>query len=366
MSPKVQIEELAGVSVADMLGDIAGPNPAGCNLRGQAVFSEIENARRFEDPNLPMGPWERDLDKANWPRVLQLTGTSIASQSKDLQLAVWFVEAATHNLGFQAIEPCFDLLHQLCSRYWTSLYPDTDFNAEFRCNLLSWFNRGYVVQLNRLPITDGQDVEPLSRWDWLVAQRNVRLGQSIAEDELEGCTADLFAAAIAHSSTEFLLQQMDALQNARDSVRRFDVIVDELLQEHAPSFGELFECLDDVLLITQSELAGRDITVSNAESAQDLLSEVPIKCPDIPNTGISDREQAYAKLSEIAEYLVRTEPHSPGPYLIRKAVEWSRLSTADLYRDLFVKHRGELHIFELLGIAGGDANGQGGTGGAAP
>ena len=360
---KAQIEQLTGVSVSEMLRVIDGPNPAGTDLRGDTLFSEIEDARSFEDPGLPMGPWERDLEKADWPRVLQLTGKSIAGQSKDLQLAVWFVEAATHNLGFAAVEPCFDLLHQMCTGFWETMYPEPDEGEEFRVNLLSWFNRGYVVQLNRLAVTDCGEMERLSRWDWLVAQRNVRLAQRVGEDELEGCTVDRFAAAIGHSSTEFLLHQFDMLTTARESIVRFSLVIDELLKDRSPSFAELLECLDDILQFTESELAGRPLPVIDEASPQSVeAAAAPMAGAPGPATG--SREEAYARLAEIAEYLLRADPHSPAPYLIRKAIEWSRLSTADLYRDLFVKHQGEIHIFDLLGItasSGADPN-EGGDG----
>ena len=38
----------------------------------------------------------------------------------------------------------------------------------------------------------------------------------------------------------------------------------------------------------------------------------------------ASREEAYRQLLLIAEYLARTEPHSPVPYLIRRGVEWGK------------------------------------------
>jgi type VI secretion system protein ImpA len=39
------------------------------------------------------------------------------------------------------------------------------------------------------------------------------------------------------------------------------------------------------------------------------------------------------------------------PYLLRRAVAWGGLNTAELYRELFVKGNAHLSLFELLGVA---------------
>lgn len=38
------------------------------------------------------------------------------------------------------------------------------------------------------------------------------------------------------------------------------------------------------------------------------------------------------------------------PYLIRRAVEWGALNTAQLYHELFIEGRGQLNVFQLLGL----------------
>ena len=64
------------------------------------------------------------------------------------------------------------------------------------------------------------------------------------------------------------------------------------------------------------------------------------------------REEIYQQISELAEQLVLSEPHSPGPYLVRLAVEWSHRNTAELYNELFVKRGGKLDVFEIMKLSG--------------
>ncbi|MFM0643398.1 type VI secretion system ImpA family N-terminal domain-containing protein [Paraburkholderia bryophila] len=65
---------------------------------------------------------------------------------------------------------------------------------------------------------------------------------------------------------------------------------------------------------------------------------------------VSARKRAYAQLADAAAALAELEPHSPVPYLIRKAVEWGTLNTAQLYDELFIQGRGQLNVFDLLGL----------------
>ena len=51
-------------------------------------------------------------------------------------------------------------------------------------------------------------------------------------------------------------------------------------------------------------------------------------------------------------FLIRIDPHSPVPYLLRRAVAWGRLNTAELYQQLFIENNGQINLFELLGIGG--------------
>ena len=44
------------------------------------------------------------------------------------------------------------------------------------------------------------------------------------------------------------------------------------------------------------------------------------------SAAILSRAEAFQRLNEAADYLLRTEPHSPVPYLVRRAVTWGNLS----------------------------------------
>jgi type VI secretion system protein ImpA len=65
---------------------------------------------------------------------------------------------------------------------------------------------------------------------------------------------------------------------------------------------------------------------------------------------VRSRAEAYQLLAEIAEFLVRTEPHSPVPYLVSRAVAWGSMPLEELLSEL-VRNSGELtEIYRLLNL----------------
>jgi type VI secretion system protein ImpA len=63
------------------------------------------------------------------------------------------------------------------------------------------------------------------------------------------------------------------------------------------------------------------------------------------------RDEAYRTLEALAEYLATVEPHSPTPYLIRRAVNWGRLPLPELMAEI-MREEGDLNrMVQLLGLS---------------
>src|SRR5277367_6884375 len=97
---------------ADLLNPIAGSNPSGSNIRYDAVYDQIKEARRQDDTG-PQGDWQRERKIADYRQVLDLAGKALAERSKDLQLAVWLAEAALHREKFPGLQQGLDLMRGL-------------------------------------------------------------------------------------------------------------------------------------------------------------------------------------------------------------------------------------------------------------
>src|SRR5262249_51806813 len=73
---------------------------------------------------------------------------------------------------------------------------------------------------------------------------------------------------------------------------------------------------------------------------------------DMPAIGQSlrTREEAYRQLMEIAEFLLRTEPHSPTPYVIQRATSWGEMPLPVLVEDLSDSGSDMVRLLDVLGL----------------
>lgn len=58
----------------------------------------------------------------------------------------------------------------------------------------------------------------------------------------------------------------------------------------------------------------------------------------------------WPPLSAIADYLMRTEPHSPAPWLVKRAVSWGGMTLAELLDELLGQGENLASIKKLLGM----------------
>ncbi|WP_035059826.1 type VI secretion system protein TssA [Andreprevotia chitinilytica] len=352
-----------GVSLESILAPVSAQQPEGESLRGSAIYRAIQQAREFDDPSLPQGQWERDLKQADWEKGSALALEALVHRSKDLQLAAWLLEARLNITGMDSIAPCMVLMDLLCRRYWPTLHPQLkNGEATHRANLVSWINEKLLSTIRQTPITASGNREFC--WaDWEQARRNeaIRAEGGRNAQPTEGATLAEFNAAASATHRDSYLWLYDTLKHALEAIAQFSATLREYLGPDAPGLHKLADLLERILSLAEAELYRRGIRpeavlADMAEEAQDdTLSEEQMTSPRQLSGQIIEREEAYARLAEAADFLMRLEPHSPVPYLVRRAIEWGNLNTVELYQQLFLKFNGQISIFELLGLEGQQA-----------
>lgn len=356
-------QEHLGVSLDSLLAPIESSMPAGKSVRGNGVYNAIEQARRQDDPSLPMGAWEHDLKRADWDKVSAVAVDALVHKSKDLQLAGWLLEAQINKTGFAGIASSMVLMKTLCERYWDDLYPQAeDGDLEYRANIIHWVNEKLLPTLRMVPITATGRERDYSWADWEQARRNEQVRAAAAgrdNPQIEGVTINEMMAAMAATSTDAYAWLYQMLTEALEAIDALTDTLDEQFGKDSPSLMTLAGLLEQILSLAESELHKRGVRPSLHEE-QHIEAEMPasavtpgasdeIRVPTT-NGAIRDRADAYARLNEVADFLMRLEPHSPAPYLVKRATEWGRLNTVELYQELFLKLGGQLNIFEMLGL----------------
>ena len=353
-----------------LLAPIPGDEPAGGDLRHQPVYDEIREARREDDPSLPQGVWETPLKKADWPQVRALATDVLARRSKDLQVANWLTEALTRDHGLAGAAEGLALEAALCHRYWDDLYPKIeDGDLEFRLGVFHWLNDRLALVLQETPVTrvESGNGRELTWQDWQRAQRMDVMAQRDRREyqraEAAGeVTSVKFNAGVGLTPTGFYRQLAADLAAARAAADSLIEVLEESCGADAPSLGRLLEQLTRLDAFARSVLNERGEsmeptpaeppsptdTASAGTAAPNPLDSAPL---GLSAAGpIRSREEAYRRLAEIAEYLSKVEPHSPTPYLIRRAVAWGNMTLAELLDELTMGERDIGVVYQLLGI----------------
>jgi len=338
----------------DLLNPIAGPNPAGENLRYAPVYDQIREARRQEEA-VTEGDWQTPGKKANWPLVIKLAGDALATRSKDLQLAAWLTEALIRTEGFAPLAPCLDLIRELLENFWDGLYPEIeDGDLELRATPLEWIGSQLETPIKQVPLTR-------SGLDWFqykisrsvptedeAANSDARRAQretAIAEGKL---TPEEFDSAFHATPTAFYQQAFEHLETARNSLAQLTAVCDEKFGDFSPSFSVLRNTLEEVqqsvrILLqrkqalegppAEEEVAEQEAVTEEVIWTAEEATALPVRAEPAPRRKApaaepQDREDAVERVVTATRFLRRDDPYSPVPYLLLRALRWGELRAA--------------------------------------
>src|SRR5277367_3612288 len=139
----------------DILAPIPGENPSGIDLRYDnklLIHDKIKEARR-QDDDLAQGAWQSERKTANFPLVVKLAQDTLATVSKDLQVAAWLTEALLQTERFSGLLQGIRLVHTLMTEFWDTVYPIIeDGDRELRARPLNWLGSKLDLPVRSTPI----------------------------------------------------------------------------------------------------------------------------------------------------------------------------------------------------------------------
>ncbi|MEX0711525.1 MAG: type VI secretion system protein TssA [Pirellulales bacterium] len=347
------------LDVEGLLAPIAGDSPCGVDLKWDPVYDLIKAARQQVD----RGMIEADQPvTANWPLVVELTGEALAGRSKDLMLAGWLTEALVHLDGFSGLTDGLKLIDGLLDRYWEEVYPRVeDGDLEARVAPLAWLteaDRGAKLpnNLRESPLAPGEDEgQPYSWVYW--KSRYVTKGEKEDEEafarrkEQADVRSRRFEEAVAATPLAYYVELRRTMQECSQELAQLDRKLDERFGKAAPGTTAFKQALADCEALVRRILkdkggAEMDSTdTSGEEQAQGSNGE-----PRRIGGPIGSRDEAFRRLAEVAAYLRRTEPQSPVPLLIDRAVSWGQMPFEQLLMELIKDSSLRSQVGEVLGL----------------
>ena len=367
MSPEQQIE------LDLLLQPIKGDEPCGPAMRYDPVFIEIRVAREEDDPSLPMRQWERPLKLADWGLIESRCKLMLTSRSKDLQIAAWLLESWTRQHAFEGLYRGLTLIDRLLREYWTPLHPvieDAD-DCDARIAPMEWLNESISATLRvHVPLLNMVGYKPpkltLADWERLTSIELSAQGQpkdSTKPKPGEQIEIGLTREDVIAYARQYLLQDLDVkiklVQGCTGVLSSLLAFVDDQLGMQAPNLLKLkgtLDVIERVLTQLAPEQKGPEMPVDIPLSITQSI-QVPRAGTDEAITpaavmlhGWTNRHEAYATLSALADYLSHVEPHSPTPYLLRRAVNWGRMPLPELMAEI-IREEGDLNrLMNVLGL----------------
>jgi type VI secretion system protein ImpA len=358
--PSTPLPEL----ITQLLEPISEQAPCGQDLRYEPEFDRLRELRREDDTSLPTGVWQSSIKRAQWPELEKLATSLLLERSKDLMLSAWLGEAWLHQDGLEGLPGSLALVAGLCERYPEQLHPQAeDGDQSWRVIPLEWLARRYAeVLLTRVPLFEPHSNE----FDGfcLDAWRRLQLQQVLASDSKAAKTSaetarneqKKLSEQIRATPLSFWLRSQGTLLLSQQHLQRLEVWSDAWLGNQAPGFKALQDVIDALLTLVQEFIAmhPRKPTPAPVDIPAVAASSPAVVPPATLEPQVfsepANREEAYRQLLLIAEYLARTEPHSPVPYLIKRGVEWGNKPLSELLGELISADAESRRLWTLLGV----------------
>ena len=325
------------IDFAALLAPIPGDEPAGGGVP-LPVREELDQARKEVDPNDfdpqdPMRPAE--AKRADWPRIIDICQEILVESSKDLMLVARLTEALTKVHGFVGLRDGLSLFHRLVDEAWDRIRPviEEPDDLEARGTALNWLDdpdRGsrFPTTVRMIPLIPASNVN-LSWLEWSQSRK----GRGAV-------TAEAFDLAINASPRAACVLVFEDLE---ETISIFQSLCEHLntrMGQLAPGLTSLRQAVFECRTLAKQILDRKGPEAQAVEEGAEGGSGTEGGGGGEGGGGFSigramqSRAQIYARLAEAAEVLGQLEPHSPIPYLIRRAVQLGDLSFPDLMKAL--------------------------------
>jgi type VI secretion system protein ImpA len=333
------------LDIDSLVAPIPGDSPAGAPL-AYDVRLKLEELRKEINPDDydaddPRRPTEHR--KPDWAGVVKLATETLQNSSKDLLAAARLTEALTIEKGIPGVRDGLELLKRLSTDAWDRMYPliENGESPEVREGPYKWLNQaGYGAMFP----------QTLRATPLLVVGGR---GYTVADWQNQS-TRGQFEAAISEASKEAVEELVEDLKASKEHLQALADVLNEKMGDYAPDFvgsennEHLGAALNECLKVANQALQRK----SGVDAALDESAAGADGAAGGANVSMSlaSRADAYRMLNAAADMLQRIEPHSPIPYLIKRAVRLGDLKFPELMRALIRENAVLDELDRLMGI----------------
>jgi type VI secretion system protein ImpA len=332
------------IEVDALLHPIPGDDPAGTPPPFD-LLRQLESMRKEPDP---FGP----PTKQDWPGIVQLASDALANTSKDMLVATRLVEGATMSKGLGGLRDGLVLLTRLIVECWDRIRPVPEEGETFeetRGGPLLWLNSPgagkFPYNMSAAPLLTIRG-ETFTHGDW----------KGGGERRID------FEAALTKVKHDDVRNLQEDLKEAKANLEVLAKLVDEKMPDLGinltSGMGSIGTALEAVTAAV-NEIAAKAGVTDGAEGgggaagAEEAEDEEPAAggARKAGKPSGQSRADLYRQIDGIAEVLQRMEPHSPIPYLLKRAVRLGAMPFPQMMRELMYEDTRPLDgLDKMLGI----------------
>ncbi len=329
---------------------LSGKTPCGEFIHRTVEFDRIRDLRDSE---------ETHGKPTDWVAVERLSLDLLSQKTKDFQVLGWLCEAWLRQEWLVGLAWGLATYIKVAEDFWDQVHPQIeDGDVQFRLATITWLDHKLVGNLRMFPLFGGAALGGHTYGE-LVKSRNIPPELANQKDFQVVQAADIKNSFVGFP--EPAVQEL--IHHATNCVKlhgELQSMLEEKLQK-TQVLHNLGKSLTNILRFYQGLPQAK---IKKAKPARPPASEekptTEEKIPsstemsgdmNMPTDAPKSREEAYEQLAKIAAFLEYHEPHSPTPYLIRRAIGWGGMTYGQLLADLFQTSGGNINqIMAILGL----------------
>ena len=364
MSPNGEKFSVSTENLLVLLEPIEKEYPSGRWVRYENKYLSIVAEKNADDPNLPMGEWERPLKQTNWKRVADIAGDLLEKETKDLEICIFLIQGWTSLYGMSGLRCGLLLMYKLTEKYWDTLWPKFESSdSDARISPYKWlatkgpdFFKDKIVFLPR----NEQRERSLTYLDNLVQKNSGSKSIALSNDQENKIIKKILSEIhLSKEDTNYLKELESNAFEAKTIIEKLDVYLEKKLGNESISFSKITLFIEEIISFTKGVPRAKNIknnemkqdnrkvsrTSSNTDNQEDTNKieneklEESTRLETEENKLSSDhkedlRNQIYESIGVLSEKLRAIEPHSPSSYVLRRVSMWGSMTLEELIDDI--------------------------------
>lgn len=329
-----------------LLAPISDASPSGQKL-ALMDRNKLKEQREDFDPERDLSPDDRRNPQMaemkrkipQWDKIIEFCTQFLGKSGKDLRAVFALIEALSKRHGFAGLRDGLRLLRRLCEECWDRMHPEVlDTNSteelEARMGLFSFLDEElkqpfFPNVIRAIPLFQQADKPDVSFLNCQPAGNPIRPAL-VSQDEFRFIVMNVKPTAV-----ELIRLADDDLKEAIEETRLLIAVLDAKAGTAAPGLAGLRKALTECQSMTNEVLRLR-----GPSQAEETASADGTPSPDEEGgtpgnrSNARSRNDVYSRLMELTLTLEQLEPHSPVPFLIRRAIELRDLRFPELVDQL--------------------------------